>query len=325
MRIFRHIAYLVVVLVLLGGCKLDNEQRLPIKISITAWPGYAYAFIAEEKGFFDRNGVDVELVYRDDAAESFELYLNSQVDGFFYLLSDVLLAESEGINTKVVFVLDYSEGGDAIVGKSDFKSMEDLKGKTIGVGVIHSFSHFLVFSLMEQAGLQEGEFYLSNVPANEVLPELEKGTIDAGYTWEPTTSAALTKGYRILGTAGDVPGLIVDVLGFNAKLVEERPDDVKAIIKSLLEALDYLKSNPEEALEIMSRSEGMTKEEMFSGLQGVHLLDLQENVLAFQRSGPISLYSAAEKISHFYVQNWQIQPHLNPFNSLTNKIISWLL
>jgi ABC-type nitrate/sulfonate/bicarbonate transport system substrate-binding protein len=89
--------FLVVIIVSLilfciPGCSANSTKNTtsstkePIKIGINLCPGYAYAFIAVDKGFFKNNGVEVELVLSKEYSESLNLYENGAADGFFGVL-----------------------------------------------------------------------------------------------------------------------------------------------------------------------------------------------------------------------------------------------
>jgi NitT/TauT family transport system substrate-binding protein len=292
---------------MVGCAPKKREDKKPLKIAINTWPGYAHAFIAKEKGIFRKNNVDVELVLKKDITESTQLFLDNEVDGFFNVFPDIIMMNAQGIHAKVVYVADYSDTGDVIIGKPKFRFLADLKGRKVSFEGINTFSHLFVLKALEKAGLKESEVQFEIIPAMDVLNSLEKGTIDAGHTWEPITSQALQKGFKILAKAGDIPGIITDVLAFNANVVKERPDDIQEIVKSILEARDFIYSNRDEALEIMSRAEGMSKEEMGKGIDGVRQLDLKENIKEMQKSEEmISLYGSAKMIVDFYLSRGQL-------------------
>jgi len=304
---------LIGILIIAGGFyywdsqSKDSMNETPVKIAINQWSGYAYAFIAEEKGFFEKNNVKVELVFDKEYFPSQKKYKNGEVDGIFEVFSDTIFHNSEGIKTKIVYIIDYSNEGDVIVGKSSLNSLADLKGKKVGVDGINSFSHLFVLSDLEKAGVKEGEVQFENVPAQQVLDALEQGKIDAGHTWEPIKSAALAKGYKQLGKAGDILGILTDVLAFNDKIIEERPEDIQAIVKSMLEAKEFLDKNPEEAIKIMAEKEEMTEEEIKSGINGIHQLNLNENIEAMKKSEEItSLYVSGAIITDFYIKRGQL-------------------
>lgn len=289
------------------GCVRKAEGRKPIKIGICVWPGYAHAFIAKEKEFFKKNKVTVELIFKKDISEIEELYRNGEVDGLFDVFTNIIMINAEGIPTKTIYVVDYSDTGDVIIGRPEFNLLSDLKDKTIGCEGINTFSQMFILKTLETAGLGEGDVRFRLVPAMQVLKALEERQIDAGHTWEPIKSQAIEKGYKILAKAGDIPGLITDVLAFNAEIIEERPDDIKAIIKSLFEARDFVYSNKEEALEIMSGFEGMSVEEMESGIKGINHPDLKGNIEAMKKTEKTtSLYTSGEMIIDFYLNRGQL-------------------
>ncbi len=286
---------------------IRTTSREPIKIALNVWPGYAHAFIAQEKGFFEKNNVEVELILKEEYSKAQELYINGEVDGIFEVYTDTIFHNSEGILTKLVYVSDHSDAGDVIIGKPEFNSLADLKGKKISVEGVNSFSHLFVLSVLGKNGLKEGDIFIENIPAHDVLTALEEGRIDAGHTWEPTKSAAIKKGYKILGKAGDIPGIITDDLAFNSKIIKERFDEIQAIVRSLAEASDYLKNNWDEGLQIMADAEGMGKEEMEEGVNGVHLQDLNGNIKAFTKSEETtSLYGSGKIIAEFYLGRGQM-------------------
>jgi NitT/TauT family transport system substrate-binding protein len=165
---------------------------------------------------------------------------------------------------------------------------------------------------LKKAGIEETDVRFENIPAMDVLTALKEGRIDAGHTWESVTSQALKMGYKILGKAGDIPGIITDVLAFNKEVIQKRPDDIERIVKSLLEAKDFIYSNRDEALGIMSKAEGMSREEVERGIKGVHHLDLKENVKAMTRSKEMtSLYGSGEMVADFYINRGQLSQMLD--------------
>lgn len=291
----------------MASCAKVEEKRDPIKIGINIWPGYAYAFIAQEKGFFKKNNVDVELILKKDITESKELYKNGEVDGLFDVFSDIIMLNVKGISTQVVYVVDYSDAGDVIIGRPEYNSLVDLRDKKVSFDGINSFSHMFVLKALVKVGLKEPDLKFENIPAMDVLTALEEKKIAAGHTWEPITTQALERGYKILAKAGDFPGIITDVLAFREEVIKERPDDVKQIVVSILEALDFFSSDREESLEIMSKAESMTKLELEKGIKGVHLLNLQENGIAMKKSDePMSLYNLGKMVMNFYAQRGQL-------------------
>ncbi len=302
----------IIAVVVIGGLLANfiftnNSEILtktPIKIAINEWPGYAHAFIAEEKGFFEKNGVVVELVFDRDYTASQQRYIDGEVDGVFEVLPDTMFRNTQGSPSKVVYLMDYSETGDVIIGSVN--SIEELKGQTIGVEGINTFSHIFALKTIEANGMTEGDVLFEIVLAQDVLKRLDDGTIQAGHTWEPTKSKALEKGYSVLANAGDFPYLVTDVLVFSQEIIKERPDDIQKIVQSMFEAQEYQKANYDESIRIMAEAENVSVESMKSGLEAVFMTDLDENIKVMNPSNDPTLKNAINVIAEFYLERGQI-------------------
>jgi NitT/TauT family transport system substrate-binding protein len=227
--------------------------------------------------------------------------------------SDLIYQNSQGIDSRVVYAVDLSNTGDVIIGNLNNSitnaTLADVKGKIISVEGINSFSHLFVLKSLEKVGLGEGDVGIATVPAQNVTQELEKGTIVAGHIYQPYTTEALKKGYKILFAAGTIPGVITDVLAFRSDIIEQRPQEIQGIIKSIIEAQTYYENNKEESLKIMSNRSGIGEQEIKNGLESVTLPSLKENVFDLMDSksnNPTSLYTSGKYISEFFLNRGQM-------------------
>jgi NitT/TauT family transport system substrate-binding protein len=295
----------VIIFVVAHYFKPDKKQ--PLKISISSCPGTAHVFIAQQKGFFEKNGVEVELVLKRNVTESSRMYRYGQVDGVFTLVPDVVIFNSEGIGTKIVYVVCSTHTVDAIVGRPEFDSLADLRGKKVGIEGVNTSSHVFVLKALEQAGVNESDIYFESVYVSDVLSALEQGRISAGHIWGVSISRALKGGYKVLCTAADVPGVTTHVLVFESKTVENRPRDIRAIVKSILEARDYMYKNMDEAIVIVSKALALDEEELLEGIGGVSHLDLKDNFEAMKKSEQMtSIYRHGAIAADFFWQKGQI-------------------
>jgi NitT/TauT family transport system substrate-binding protein len=109
--------------------QISNEKPIEFSVNIRA-PNFL-AYISEEKGYFDKNNVEVNLTLIQDYTDAIKDYVNGEHDGMFIVYSDALIQNSEGIDTKVVYNIDTSADADAIIGSVD--NLTDVKGKKVGV------------------------------------------------------------------------------------------------------------------------------------------------------------------------------------------------
>lgn len=105
-------------------------------------------------------------------------------------------------------------------------------------------------------------------------------------------------------SAGRIPGIITSAVVINENVIEKRPNDVKNIVKSLVEAQEYQDLHREKALEIMSRAQNVTISDLENGFVGIRTMDLAGNYNAFYNSTEIK--ESFEFISNFYLKRGQI-------------------
>jgi NitT/TauT family transport system substrate-binding protein len=289
----------------------NNGDQEPIKIMLTLWPPNFLAYIAQEKGIFEKNGVNVQLLFDKDYFNAVQQYDNDEADAITLVFSDAMIQDSNGISTKVVYHIDSSQSGDAIVSK--LKNLTELKGKKIGVEGINSFSHLFALKALEKVGLGEGDVQFVNVAGPNTSSALDTGKIDAGHTYSPFLEEATSNGYHILITAEENPGIIVSILAFHAAIVDQRPLDIKNILKSLIESLDYYNENKDQALQLMSSASGLTKEEIIHGFDSTKLMTLKDNLISMTNitGNMSSLYTLGEYASNFFTEKGVMSDYAN--------------
>ena len=183
----------------------NNGNQEPIRLGVKVWAPDFFSYLAQEKGFFEKNKVNVELTLVQDYQQILDNYSKGDFDGMIPVYSDLIYQNSQGIDSRVVYAVDLSNTGDVIIGNLNNSitnaTLADVKGKKISVEGINSFSHLFVLKALEKVGLGEGDVEIATVPAQNVTSELEKGTIVAGHIYQPYTTEALKKGYKILFAA----------------------------------------------------------------------------------------------------------------------------
>jgi NitT/TauT family transport system substrate-binding protein len=93
-----------------------------------------------------------------------------------------------------------------------------------------------VLKSLEKDGLTEGDVEFVNIPVQNVSSALQKGEIYAGHTYEPFIPDSLKNGFKILSTGATIPGIITNVLAFHSDIVQQRPQDIQNLVKSMIKA-----------------------------------------------------------------------------------------
>lgn len=314
---------LLVSILVIAGCTQVVEEKEPIKLTMHLWPGYVHSYIAQEKGFFEEEGVEVELIINEGIQDNINFFLNQRADLAFGLQSDAMKLAGNGFDLKIVYVADFSNGGDVIISQTNINSIEDLKGKKISVDSLNSFNHIFVLELLRLNGMTEDDVEIVPVLASDVPEVLESGQIDAGQTWEPYQGQAIEKGFRLLASTADAPGIVTDVLMARTDVVEERPDEVRAIVKALLRALVFRETNQVEAYAIMSEAFNIPAGNLKGTIEGNIFPDLEGNKKSFTESDdPESLYKSGQFISDFFVRKGLLKDPINLDELLAPEIVN---
>ena len=110
---------LLVSILVIAGCTQVVEEKEPIKLTMHLWPGYVHSYIAQEKGFFEEEGVEVELIINEGIQDNINFFLNQRADLAFGLQSDAMKLAGNGFDLKIVYVADFSNGGDVIISQTN--------------------------------------------------------------------------------------------------------------------------------------------------------------------------------------------------------------
>jgi NitT/TauT family transport system substrate-binding protein len=254
----------------------------------------------KEKGFFEKNGVNAELVWFPVYSDSLAALSTGKVDANSQTLSDTLAPTSKGIPLKAVLVNDNSFGGDGIVVKPGIQSVQDLRGKKVATE-LGTVDHMLLLTALNKEGLKEKDVSYVNMTVNDAGPAFIAGNLDAAVLWEPFLSKSIEEGKgKLLFSSKDTPGLIPDLLVFREDFTKKRPDDVKKILNAWFDALEYWKKNPEESLAIMAKAAETPPDEYKKGVESVKIFSIEDNLKAFGKGEDFtSLHYTGQKTAEF--------------------------
>jgi NitT/TauT family transport system substrate-binding protein len=119
-----------------------------------------------------------------------DAFAAGQLDAVTMTNGDTLVTGVTGAKSVMILINDYSNVNDMVIGKPGITSIEQLKGKKIGVE-IGFVSHLLLLNALEKNSMSETDVELVNVPTNETPQVLASGDVDAIVAWQPNSGAAL--------------------------------------------------------------------------------------------------------------------------------------
>jgi NitT/TauT family transport system substrate-binding protein len=284
---------------LLGGVAVANlaaPQKAfaeKLRVAHSTWVGFGPLYIARDKGFFTKRGVDVDLVVIEGPRERFAGLHAGQLEMVASTVDTALLYLKKADDFQYVVALDDSSGGDGIVADKSIKSVADLKGKKVAFSD-GSVWQFYLDALLAKAGLTEAEIMPVAMSAGDAGAAFVAGKVDAAVTWEPwlTKGKHVAHGHLLVDSSAN-PGLITDVMVASKALVAKRGKEVKGVVDAWNDAVAFQRANPEEAAMIMAKGVGgwLRDPKMFAEtLTGIRFYGADENKKFFgtqDKPGPL--------------------------------------
>jgi NitT/TauT family transport system substrate-binding protein len=274
-----------------------------VTLGFSAWPGWIPWQVTQEQGIFEQNNVNVELKWFDGYLDSINALAASQLDGNSQTLNDTISSISGGADLVIVLTNDNSTGNDQIIVSEGINSIEDLRGKKVAAeeGTV---DHFLLLLGLEKAGMTQADIDFQPLETGAAAAAFAAGQLDAVGVFAPFTTKALERpGSKTLFTSKDFPGAISDHLVVTRKMVDERPDDVQALVNSWFATLDYINQNKDQALDIMAKRGNVTVDEYKEYDGGTTIFTAEDNLKAFEPGSDMSSLSyAADEITKFLVE-----------------------
>jgi NitT/TauT family transport system substrate-binding protein len=254
-----------------------------VKLGVQPWLGYGPWWIAEKNGYFEKRGIDVQVINFTWDQDMGAALAAGQLDVVAGATNFVISMRNQGIDLQGFLLLDASFEADAILAPAEIKSIKDLKGKSVAYEYGATSDLLLNYALREN-GMSRDDIKPVPMAAADAGLALISGRVDIAVTYEPYISAALRegKGYKSLYTAAERPGLISDLAVAETNYIKNNPDVIKALTLAWDDAVTFLNAHPEEGGKIIADAVGSPMDEFKVAFEGVRVYDLKGNYEAFQ-------------------------------------------
>ncbi|UFP96052.1 ABC transporter substrate-binding protein [Gloeobacter morelensis] len=276
----------------------------PLKIGYSAWPGWFPWKVAEAKGLFEKNGVEVQMVWFEGYADSITALVAGKLDANCQTLNDTIAPVAAGAKLKVVLTNDNSAGNDQIIVKKAIASIKDLKGKKLGAE-LGTVDHYLLLLGLQKEGLTQKDIQFTPIETGAAAAAFAAGRLDGVGVFAPFTTKALSTGRgKVLFSSKEFPGAISDHLVLRDEVVKARPADIQKVVKTWFDTLDYIQKHPEESLQIMAKQAGTSVADYKSYDSGTRIFGLEQNLATFapETKDPVNLRYQSKIIADFLVK-----------------------
>jgi NitT/TauT family transport system substrate-binding protein len=263
-------------------------RAAPAKEKLTMSVGSDHALVyfpfdlAQRLGYFEREGLDVELIYTKGGSEAAEALVSGSVDYAGNAIDHAISAQERG--KTLVMIADFmNEPGVTFLvrpqDKGKYASFKDMKGKTVGVTSPGSATHVLGVWMAKQAGISRDDIKFVGVGGGATMPAaLAGGQVDAAIGNDPYASQMVKDGraaiFLELFKAPDVKRAI----GFSSycftgaltrgDVIAKNPQRTQKVVNALVRAQQYMQMHSADEISGALTDEfrgGLTKEDWAGG------------------------------------------------------------
>jgi NitT/TauT family transport system substrate-binding protein len=312
---------ILLALLILAACAPKSAQQTVFRIGIGPWVGFGPLYLAQEKNFFAKRGVRVDLIVLAGLAERNSALQSRAIDALAAPVDYFVLSAGNHIPTQIVMALDESNGGDGIAAKPGIRTFEDLRGKRVAYqrGLP---SDFFLRALLEQHGMTLDDLRAVDMETADAGAAFISNRLDAAGLWEPWLTKAVQEGHgHLLASTREYPNLIVDCLAFNPSAYSQHVAGIQKIVDATLEAVDYWKQHSDEADGIMAPHFQVNSQQYANILKGAKLCDLATNRDYFGTNGKGPIFDVAARASRIWIRAQVMKTPVDPNSIITTNFI----
>lgn len=241
------ITIISILLLTVVGCSSTQKTVAPtaqktITIGVMPDTDSIPLVIADKKGYFKAEGVNVKIVHFTSARDRDSALQSGKIDG---AVSDVLAAafiNDSGFKMKIISA---TSGSYKLVAskKSGIKKISDVKGKNVAISK-NTLIEYSTDKILESAQINPSDVKKIAIPQIPIrLEMLQNGKVDAAVLPEPMASLAILNGGTLISST-DKLGINPGVLMFTKAAIDSNQKGVKQILSAYNKAAGYLNKTP---------------------------------------------------------------------------------
>jgi NitT/TauT family transport system substrate-binding protein len=232
----------------------DPKEKLTMSVGGEHALVYFPFDLAQRLGYFDREGLEVELIYMKGGSEAAEALVSGSVDYSGNAIDHAIAAAQRG--KSLVMIADFmDEPGVTFLirpqDKGKYASFKDMKGKTIGVTSPGSATHVLGVWMAKQAGISRDDIKFVGVGAGAtVQAALSGGQVDAAIGNDPFATQMIRDGRAAAWLELFHPADVKRAIGFSSycftgaltrgDVIAKNPARTQKVVNALVRAQKYM-------------------------------------------------------------------------------------
>jgi len=246
-----RIALILVILSIFGVAGAEAE---PVR---GAYPSanvqFLPAFVALEKGFYKREGLEAELISVRSAVTAVQALLGNQIH-FIFSVGPQMPSVWEGADI-ILLAQMIGRPTFSMMVTPDIQKVTDLKGKKIGVSFGGStFAGTKAVLELYKMNPEKDVQYVSIPGTQPKIAAMQQGIIQAALLAPPSDYVAIKAGFKRLVNLADLfKDTSFSGLAATGKTIKENPQFVKRMVRAIVRGVIHSRDYPEDAIQTMMK------------------------------------------------------------------------
>lgn len=231
-----------------------------IRIGLPADAGHFTFPLAQKRGFLTEEGFEAEIITITGPVANIALS-NGDID-YYTGFGSAMRSMLQGSLPSRVVVCYRPSPHFVILSRPEFKSVKELKGKTIGVPSIGGGPDLVARLMIKHFGLdpQKDVKFVAGGGSEVRVFRMKQGLMDATAVPVPWDYHGKKLGFNILARAEELFTYPISGLIAHTKKIKEKPDEIKRLIRAGIKANRYMRSSREGTIPILMSTYKIDKE-----------------------------------------------------------------
>jgi NitT/TauT family transport system substrate-binding protein len=250
---FRAIT-LFLIAVLVSASTMSRAQTPTLKVGLPSLSMFTIMYhVAQDKGFFEKEGVKVEINHFESGSINMKALLARAVDISDVETGLILGAVANGADLRVIGTQSQRLHF-ALYAKKDIKSLKDMYGRSFGISGIGGLPHLVALALLERQGLDPNKMEFVAVGGTGArLTALAGGKIDATLGEYSPRIEAEPNLHRLLIISPELPLYMAQGLVTYADTLASKKDAIERFMRGIVKATRWSYDNKAEMLAVAAK------------------------------------------------------------------------
>jgi len=258
LRASRRFGLLVAALALFGAGAHADDKIIRVGTPEPTAFVFSTVNVGSESGMFKKYGIEVQRIDFAGGAKLHQAMVAGALDVIIGTGSDMLFL-MRGARERGVAAYGNDLNSLSLVVRADdtVKTIDDLKGKTVGTTTAGSFTSWIAQTIARNHGWGPDGIKLAYLgQMSSIIAGLMAKNVDAimGTTASALTLEAEGRARILVKASDEIQEFIANVVYASEPMMKDRPDELRRFLRAWFETIRYMKDNKAETIRITQKA-----------------------------------------------------------------------